>query len=111
MLYRRITQHALAIFALLLSATTDLAFAGEDNDDSQCGMYIAISSTSTVEDTKWGLYAGKDYEKNAPLGYPDIAINMFNLQGNAHLADDEGESLIGKIRLHGIRYFLLINHN
>lgn len=73
------------LFAVLVA--TSSAEKEDDNHD-QCGMYMAISSTSTVEDTKWGIYAGKDYQKNAPLGYPDIAINIFNLQGNAHLVDD-----------------------
>lgn len=77
---------------LVLSAAIFLSVVSGNEDGTQCGMYIAISSTSTVDDTKWGLYAGKDFEKNMPLGYPDIAINIINLQGNSHLSDENDAS-------------------
>lgn len=77
---------------LVLSAATFLSPVSSIENLKQCGIYIAISSTSTVDDTKWGLYAGKDFDKNVPLGYPDIAINIINLQGNSHLADENDES-------------------
>ena len=86
---------------ILLATLLPIAASGDDNE--QCGMYIAISSTSTVDDTKWGLYAGKDFANNAPLGYPDIAVNLINLQGNAHLADDPDES--GMLVAHTVEFF------
>lgn len=93
----RIIFQYIAVSAVLASTTTtSLAAAKKEksNDDQQqCGMYMAISSTSTVDDTKWGLYAGQDIPKDSPIGYPDIAINIFNLQGNAHLADESEDSL------------------
>ena len=81
------------LFHLLMVSTICVATTQANEDDSsKCGMYIAISATSTVDDTKWGIYAGKDFAKNAPLGYPDVAINIFNLQGNAQLADESASS-------------------
>lgn len=76
--------------ALLVAAASQwtAVAAAEDNSNNQCGMYIAISATSTVDDTKWGLYAGKEYPKGSQLGYPDVSINIFNLQGNARLAEE-----------------------
>jgi len=84
------------LISVLLLATSflqTLSAKKEVNQEHQCGMYMAISSTSTVDDTKWGLYAGEDISKDAPIGYPDIAINIFNLQGNAHLADENEDEL------------------
>ena len=85
----RIVFQYIAVSAILLAASA----AKKGDDSEQCGMYMAISSTSTVDDTKWGLYAGQDIPKDSPIGYPDIAINIFNLQGNAHLADESEDSL------------------
>ena len=82
----------MATFATVLLATLVAAKKNKEEGD-QCGMYMAISSTSTVDDTKWGLYAGQDIPADAPIGYPDIAINIFNLQGNAHLADEAEDNL------------------
>lgn len=94
----RTANHLAALSVLLLTAKAGVGVAKKNDDKEQCGMYIAISSTSTVDDTRWGLYAGKDYDKNAPLGYPDVAINMFNLQGNAQLAeeDEHSENLVAQ---------------
>jgi hypothetical protein len=71
--------------ALALSSIA--AVAAQEEEESDCGMYLAISSTSTVDETRWGIYAGHDIPKNSPLGGPDIAINIFNLQGNTQLAE------------------------
>jgi len=84
---KQISQILVLCAAILLSLV-----ASSDEDGERCGMYIAISSTSTVDDTKWGLYAGKDFDKNAPLGHPDIAVNIINLQGNSHQADESDEN-------------------
>ena len=52
------------------------------NSQSQCGLYLAISSTSTDDNTVWGIYAGKDYEKGETVGVPELAINTHNLRFN-----------------------------
>ena len=98
---QRLVYHssiAVSAIAIVLSAATSIVVAKKtkDNDNNsgdQCGMYMAISSTSTVDDTKWGLYAGQDIPADSPIGYPDVAINIFNLQGNAHLVDEEEDDL------------------
>jgi hypothetical protein len=74
-----------SIAALLMASIA--AVAAQEEQDTDCGMYLAISSTSTVDETRWGIYAGHDIPKNSPLGGPDIAINIFNLQGNTQLAE------------------------
>ena len=52
---------------------------------------MAVSSTSTVEAPKWGIYAGVDYEEDEELGPPDIAIQVHNLMANVLDEDDEEE--------------------
>ena len=54
----------------------------ESSSNSQCGLYLAISSTSTDDNTVWGIYAGKDYEKGETVGVPELAINTHNLRFN-----------------------------
>lgn len=91
------------LFPISLVAAALLGFVAGSEDAEQCGMYMAISSTSTVDDTKWGLYAGKDFANDSPLGYPDIAINLINLQGNAHIADETDET--GTLVAHTVEFF------
>jgi hypothetical protein len=68
-----------------------LTVATASADEDQCGLYLAISSTSTVEDTNWGLFAGKDYEANTEIGTPDVAIMMPHLRANTYIADEDEE--------------------
>lgn len=57
----------------------------------ECSLYMAESSTSTVEAPKWGIYAGVDFEEGVELGPPDIAIQVHNLMANVFDQDDEEE--------------------
>ena len=58
------------------TATTTTAAATEE-----CGLYLAISSTSTVDDTNWGLFVGQDIDGlNRPIGNPEIGIVVSNLR-------------------------------
>ena len=58
------------------TATTATAAASEE-----CGLYLAISSTSTVDDTNWGLFVGQDIDGlNRPIGNPEIGIVVSNLR-------------------------------
>jgi hypothetical protein len=91
----RVSIFILSIAATLLSVIAD--------DSEKCGMYIAISSTSTVDATTWGIYAGKNFPNNAPLGYPDIAVNLINLQGNSHVTDESDEH--GTLMAHTVEFF------
>ena len=44
-------------------------------------MYLAISSTSTVDDTNWGLFVGQDIDGyHHPIGNPEIGIIVSNLR-------------------------------
>lgn len=54
----------------------------EPNSESQCSLYLAISSTSTEDSTVWGIYAGKDYEPGETVGVPELVINTHNLRFN-----------------------------
>ena len=55
---------------------------GKKDIENSCGIYLATSSTSLIDDHKWGVYVGKDIEKNSPIGFGDLAIQIFNLMGN-----------------------------
>lgn len=66
-------------FLLLLGQALSASSAAEDDD--QCGLYLAVSST-TRDYTVWGVYAGKDYKQGDVLGSPDLAVNTVNLRAN-----------------------------
>ena len=91
---------------MLLAATTSLHSAGAvesadvddvanpqdaSNQQQQCGLYLAMSSTSTPDEPKWGLYAGETFQKGVSIGYGDVAIQTFNLLGNSLVDDSEKE--------------------
>ena len=67
-----------------------------DYDDSKCGLYLATSSTSDPDDeqTKWGVYAGKDIESDSPIGYGDVAIHTFHFMANNIWMDTETEEIM-----------------
>lgn len=73
-----------AATALLL--TTAVAVAKKDDE---CGLYLAVSSTSDSETPKWGLYAGTDIPANTPVGHPELAIQTHNLMGHNQLSNGE----------------------
>ena len=52
-----------------------------NTENHTCGLYIAISSTSTVDDTNWGLFVGQDMDGiHQPIGHPEIGIVVSNLR-------------------------------
>jgi hypothetical protein len=55
---------------------------GKNDNKASCGLYMATSSTSLSNDHKWGVYAGKDIEANAAIGFGDLAIHTFQLMAN-----------------------------
>lgn len=71
---------------LFLPYQTRLVLA-EDDSEHQCGLYLALSSTSTEEHTIWGIYAGKDYEPGQMIGVPELAVNTHNLRYNVMTND------------------------
>jgi hypothetical protein len=69
---------------LLAAARLIRSSSAEDEDHAaQCGLYLALSLTSTEDSTIWGIYAGKDYETGQMVGVPELAINTHNLRFNA----------------------------
>lgn len=60
-------------------------------DFPDCGLYLAVSSTSTPEEPKWGLYAGHTIEKDARVGYGEVAIQTFHLLANQLTEKDEAD--------------------
>ena len=79
---------------LLVSSLT----ASEEND--QCGLYLAESSTSTADEPKWGLYAGKALNPREPIGFGDVAINTHHMEANSISGDFDEEYLS-----HVVEYF------
>jgi len=90
-----ITMTAALRYALWWSLLSISAVAAAD----ECTLYMAVSSTSTVEQPTWGIYAGIDFDEGTELAQPDIAIQLFNVLGNAmdehdsEEDDDETKSL------------------
>lgn len=70
------------LFILLLTTLLVSSFNAEEDND-QCGVYLAESSTSSAEEPKWGIYAGKDIGTNERIGYGDVGINTHHMEANA----------------------------
>eukprot|EP00536_Pseudo-nitzschia_multiseries_P005417 jgi/Psemu1/238495/estExt_Genewise1.C_1010083 len=58
---------------------------------------MATSSTSLPDDHKWGVYAGKDFPANAPIGFGDLAIHTFHLMANNIWMDPETEEIFDSL--------------
>lgn len=84
------TVWAALLGSLLISSA---AAAAKDDDSAQCGMYLAVSSTSQADDTTWGLYAGKEISKDAPVGMPDVGINLLHLKANVAFGGSSNQKL------------------
>lgn len=83
-------EFLLSILALI---TVSVTANTESDGDVSCGLYLAISSTSSVEETLWGIYAGKDYSEGVAIGSSDVAINMPFLRINLASSDRNLETL------------------
>lgn len=71
-------------WARLLSLTVVMA-------TDECRLYMAKSSTSTVEEPKWGIFAGVDFDNAEQIGEPDVAIQMHNVMSHAMDEKDSEE--------------------
>ena len=69
-------------------------FDEKTDDAASCGLYLATSSTSGVDEMKLGVYAGKDIEADSPVGFGDLAINIFHLMANNVWIDPETEEIL-----------------
>jgi SET domain len=77
--------------------------AGEASGNDTCGLYLAISSTSTAEATKWGMFAGKDIPVDSKIGSPEIGVMIPHLRANMRRAQgDESEEDADKASLGAI---------
>ena len=93
-------HRAVGVIALscLYSTLSPLAWASEEGE--QCAMYLAPSSTGTATEPLWGLYAGRDYDVGERIGNSELAINFFNLRGNAGYVEggeDEDQEFINEL--------------
>ena len=75
-------------FLLLFSS----ALAAND----ECGLYLAVSSTSDEEHPKWGLYAGTTIPPRSPVGSPEVAVQTHNLMANALTEENDKESVAAR---------------
>lgn len=80
-----------SLFLLLTTCIASVSAKENDVDDNACRLYLAESSTSTVELPLWGIYAGVDFDDDVQLGEPDVAIQMHNLMAHAMDQDDTEE--------------------
>jgi hypothetical protein len=60
-----------------------------DAEIPECGLYLAMSSTTTTQEPRWGLYAGATIPKGSPIGYGEVAIHAFQPLANALKEDVE----------------------
>lgn len=79
------------IMKLLLAASMLLSLS-RAQEEPQCSVYLAPSSTSTTEEPKWGIYAGTEIQKGEQVGIPEIAIQTLNIKGS-HRSPDDSVSL------------------
>jgi len=81
---RRNTQLLLLAVSLSSALSVNNGANDKDNNNSseQCGLYLALSSTSTGDRTQWGIYAGRDYAPTTTIGQPELAVNAIHLRAN-----------------------------
>ena len=96
----RVSHSATLLWLLASSSSTTTCGAVNANkqdkessldDPDPCGLYLAASTTSTVDAPAWGAYAGKDYKKHENIGFGDIAIQTYNLLANSMAADNDSD--------------------
>ena len=62
--------------------------SSKEEEEDRCGLYMAISSTSTSDKTLWGLYVGKDIPAGQAITTPDLAVPILDLRANNVLYGD-----------------------
>lgn len=68
-----------------------LVLASFASGDDQCGVYLGPSSTTTENEPKLGLYAGKDYETGDALGRPEVGIPLIDFTESWNRRDTEAD--------------------
>jgi hypothetical protein len=77
------------VLALATALAAGLITAPTSAVSDECGLYLAVSSTSTAEKTSWGIYAGVDIPANTQLGHPDVGVVTHNLRANSKFTSEE----------------------
>jgi hypothetical protein len=72
---------AITMKGVLLTSLLLLIIPPATGED-QCGLYLAVSSTSTGDNTVWGIYAGKEYKNGDAIGQNELAVSTINLRAN-----------------------------
>jgi hypothetical protein len=88
----------------------DTAVDTNDDEDDVCGLYLAVSSASSVDEPKWGVYAGVTIPSRTLIGPPELAIQTHNLIGNARSAkgdnvDENSAKQAEKLRIRAVQFF------
>ena len=98
-------------FSLLWTTywTAVVATDSSTTEDDSCGIYMATSSTSTVEQPTWGLYAGKDYDKDVPVGPAEVAIHTFNLMANSIPEAEDDDTMQAVVEF--VEQFIWVPHS
>lgn len=78
-------------FWLFLAVVATSSWAEEED---QCGLYLATSSTSTADEPKWGIFAGKAFDARSPIGFGEVAIHTHHMEANAFSGDVDQEYLM-----------------
>jgi hypothetical protein len=86
-------MRSLWLFLAVVAVTCSWAGAADEEEEDQCGLYLATSSTSTADEPKWGTFAGKPYKTRSPIGFGDVAIHTHHMEANAFSGDFEQEYL------------------
>lgn len=61
---------------------------------NQCRLWLAPSSTGTEHEPKLGLFAGVDYDLNAPIGKPEFAIPLVDFVDSWNRANSVTDQVV-----------------
>jgi SET domain len=85
-------------------------------EEEECGMYLAVSSTSTAEEPAWGIYLGNTpMNKSEPRFWPELAILIQDLRIHANAQkesdddDDEEDDPLKEVRRQTVSFLESIN--
>lgn len=80
MLNKAADTRLVCLLGLILRA----ASAVDDGDATQpqCSLYLAPSSTSTADRVQLGVYAGRRYARSDPIGIPELAIQLLDVDAH-----------------------------
>lgn len=92
-----------AFFLLTCSRDVIAKDAAESQEqEPQCDLYLAPSSTSKPSQIRLGIYAGRRYDATTTIGLPEIAIQLVDLEAHTGrtAADSKGKKTKSKKEPH-----------